>query len=202
MKSFQTYPVVWSLIGVNVLVFLIFGPLFHEINPYFVYSDYNFTLNPASVFLYAFMHVSVLHLVMNMVALFVFREMEQIGHIKFLMLYVAYFLIAAFVSALISPPHTAMVGASGAIMGMIGFTTVLVFNMKKGRISMVVLIAVNAAFSFVPGVAWQAHLGGFLTGMVAGIIFVGYYKMRNKLEDKEIARIQAKYASNSTTANS
>ena len=57
------------------------------------------------------------------------------------------------------------VGASGAVFGL--FAALLVLNRHLGRSSagIVVVLAINAVLGFVvPGIAWQAHLGGAITG--------------------------------------
>jgi membrane associated rhomboid family serine protease len=67
---------------------------------------------------------------------------------------------------------TVAVGASGAVFGLFG--ALLVLNRKLGRSSagMYATIVINAVIGFVvPGIAWQAHLGGLVTGAaVAGVI--------------------------------
>lgn len=67
---------------------------------------------------------------------------------------------------------TPTVGASGAVFGL--FAAVVVLNRHLGRDvgPMLALIGINAAIPFfVGGIAWQAHLGGAVTGaVVAGAI--------------------------------
>jgi len=61
---------------------------------------------------------------------------------------------------------TGVVGASGAVFGLFG--ALLLLNRRLGRSStgIYVVVAVNALFGFIyPGISWQAHLGGFLTGL-------------------------------------
>jgi len=66
---------------------------------------------------------------------------------------------------------TSVVGASGAVFGLFG--ALLVLNRKLGRSSgpLYGVLAVNAVFGFLyPGISWQAHLGGLVTGaLVAGV---------------------------------
>lgn len=70
---------------------------------------------------------------------------------------------------------TPVVGASGAIFGLFG--ALLVLNRHLGRSSafMYATIAINAAFGFIyPGIAWQAHLGGLVTGAGCAAIIVAF----------------------------
>lgn len=67
------------------------------------------------------------------------------------------------------------VGASGAVFGLFG--ALLVLNRKLGLSSagMWMTIAINAVIGFVvPGIAWQAHLGGFLTGAACAAVIAGF----------------------------
>jgi membrane associated rhomboid family serine protease len=66
-----------------------------------------------------------------------------------------------------------VVGASGAVFGLFG--ALLVVQRRLGHESggLFALVAVNFALGFVfSGVAWQGHLGGLLTGAVAGAALV------------------------------
>ncbi len=66
---------------------------------------------------------------------------------------------------------TPAVGASGAVFGLFG--ALLVLNRKLGLSSagMYATILINAVIGFVvPGIAWQAHLGGLLTGAACAVV--------------------------------
>ncbi|WP_256793160.1 rhomboid family intramembrane serine protease [Terrabacter sp. Ter38] len=69
---------------------------------------------------------------------------------------------------------TPVVGASGAIFGLFGALLVLNRHLGRSSAAMYATIAINAAFGFFyPGISWQAHLGGLVTGVVcAGVIVV------------------------------
>lgn len=68
---------------------------------------------------------------------------------------------------------TGVVGASGAIFGLFGALLVLNRHLGRSSAGMYITIAINAAISFMPGISWQAHLGGFVTGLAcAGAIAV------------------------------
>ncbi|MBK8470702.1 MAG: rhomboid family intramembrane serine protease [Actinomycetales bacterium] len=79
---------------------------------------------------------------------------------------------------------TPVVGASGAVFGLFG--ALLVLNRHLGRSSAALygVLAVNVVFGFVvPGIAWQAHLGGLVTGViVAGVFAVLSTRERRTLQ--------------------
>lgn len=142
----------------------------------------------------AFLHSpnSYLHIVFNMLCLWQIGPYLEslLGRVRFLVLYlvsaiggsVAVVLLAsappadasnALIDQLYGSWFTGVVGASGAVFGL--FAALLVLNRHLGRstagIGLTILI--NGAISFFPGlnISWQAHLGGFLTGLAcAGAI--------------------------------
>ena len=70
---------------------------------------------------------------------------------------------------------TPVVGASGAIFGLFGALLVLNRHLGRSSAAMYATIAINAAFGFLyPGIAWQAHLGGFVTGLVCALVIVAF----------------------------
>jgi membrane associated rhomboid family serine protease len=134
---------------------------------------------------------SIFHILFNMFVLWqIGPYLEQLlGRLRFALLYLVsalggsagVVLLAAAPAAGTSPSvatavatgwFTPVVGASGAVFGL--FAALLVLNRHLGRntagIGVVVLL--NAVIGFVvPGIAWQAHLGGFVAGLAgAGVI--------------------------------
>ena len=136
-----------------------------------------------------FLHGGLTHLAGNMLFLFIFGDNieDALGHVKYLGFYLASGLIAAlvhYVSAPLSPIPT--VGASGAIAGVMG-AYLLMF--PKARVDILVILIVIFKIIPVPawimlavwfglqlfggfgpagdgsGVAYWAHLGGFVAGM-------------------------------------
>jgi membrane associated rhomboid family serine protease len=67
---------------------------------------------------------------------------------------------------------TGAVGASGAVFGIWG--AIMVFNRRLGRdnAGMIALLVINGVIGFLPNlhIAWQAHLGGLVTGALAGAV--------------------------------
>ena len=135
----------------------------------------------------AFVHSpsQIMHILFNMYALWICGQYLEplLGRARFAALYlvaavggsVGFELLASVPDDAASFPggwFTPTVGASGAVFGL--FAAVVVLNRHLGReiTPMLVMIAINAAIPFfVGGIAWQAHLGGAITGAaVAGVI--------------------------------
>lgn len=122
-----------------------------------------------------FIHGGIAHVAMNMLALYIFGiQMERIlGRAWFLALYLTAGL-AAGASYIMLSPYVPAVGASGAIFGLFGAMLALIIARRhtpEGRSMLqqfIGLLIVNLLFSLMPGIAWQAHLGGFLAGFLLG----------------------------------
>jgi membrane associated rhomboid family serine protease len=129
----------------------------------------------------AFLHSPslLLHIAFNMYALWLLGTYLEglLGRSRFLALY----LVSAFGGSvgflLLAPAVTASgflssaVGASGAVFGLFG--ALVVVNRRLGRRlgQVLVLVGINAVLGFVvPGIAWQAHLGGLLTGAAVAAV--------------------------------
>jgi membrane associated rhomboid family serine protease len=66
---------------------------------------------------------------------------------------------------------TGVVGASGAVFGLFGALFVLNRHMGRSSAALYAVLIVNAIFGFLyPGISWQAHLGGLLTGAAAAAV--------------------------------
>ncbi|WP_375164820.1 rhomboid family intramembrane serine protease [Arthrobacter sp.] len=123
----------------------------------------------------AFLHSTgfLLHIGFNMYALWIMGQALEplLGRARFLALY----LIAAFGGSvavlLLTNPLQGVVGASGAVFGLFG-AMLIVQRRRGGDVrQLVVLIAINTVLGFVvPGISWQAHLGGLLAGGAAAAI--------------------------------
>jgi membrane associated rhomboid family serine protease len=140
-----------------------------------------------------FLHGGLLHLAGNMLYLFIFGAAveEAMGHLRFLFFYLACGIAAALATAAFAPTSTVpVIGASGAIAGVLGAYFVLY---PRAKLLTILPIFVLMYFVEIPaivylliwfvaqlysglsqtgqstgGVAWWAHVGGFLVGMILG----------------------------------
>lgn len=118
----------------------------------------------------------ILHVGLNMYTLWIFGRMLEpmIGRWRFAMLYI----VTAFGSSvgvlLLDNPLQAVVGASGAIFGLMGATLVIVHRLGGNMNGLLILVGINLVIGFIPGlnIAWQAHLGGLVTGALLGLVLV------------------------------
>jgi membrane associated rhomboid family serine protease len=120
----------------------------------------------------AFLHTGLIHLALNMAALYVFgTPLERaLGGVRFALLYLASLAAGSFGVLLLSP-HSLTVGASGAIFGLLG--AILVGQRAAGisfrNSGILSLLVINLAFTFaVPGISIGGHLGGLAGGLAAG----------------------------------
>lgn len=125
---------------------------------------------------------TVMHILFNMYALWITGSYLEplLGRARFLALYLisavggstGYLLLARLPEgrADFSGWVTPTVGASGAVFGL--FAAVLVLNRHLGRrtAGILVILVANTVIGFlVPGIAWQAHLGGAVTGALLAV---------------------------------
>jgi len=159
----------------------------------------------ATVFTYMFMHGGFWHLVGNMLFLWIFGNNveDAMGHVRFLLFYVACGIVAVFAQVLPNPGSMIpIVGASGAISGVLGAYMLLYprarvllglplgfLNVEFGRfpaiwvlatwfalqLLFVVIAAARAAGESQGGIVFGAHIAGF----IAGVALVTLFKRRH-----------------------
>ncbi len=127
----------------------------------------------------AFMHYGIAHLLFNMYALYVIGAPLEIwlGRLRFTALYVLSALGGSVLVYLIAPLNAATAGASGAVFGLFGASFVVGKRLNLNVQWVVVLIAINLAFTFVipalggQQISWQGHIGGLVTGAVVATAY-------------------------------
>lgn len=119
------------------------------------------------------------HIGFNMYALYLFgRQLEDVvGGVRLLVLYLlaglggSVAVLYAALAHLLNDPF--VVGASGAVFGVFGAVFVVQRRLRVDANYLLVLIGINLVLGFVlPGVAWQAHVGGLVTGALVGWVLV------------------------------
>lgn len=145
-----------------------------------------------TVFSSMFMHGGFLHIAGNMLYLWIFGNNieDKLGRTRFALFYIFCGIVSAYANAL-SDPHSRipMIGASGAISGILGAYLLLFpravvhtlvflgFFVTIVRIPALIVIGfwavlqlvnglISTGFAREGGIAWFAHVGGFLAGLL------------------------------------
>jgi len=200
-SSRRTVPLVtYALIALNVLFFFVElsgGDTFIE---KWAFVPSRFLANPfgdfLTLFTSMFMHAGWVHLGGNMLYLWIFGDNveDRFGHLKFTAFYLLCGLAATFAQlAFSSGSNVPNLGASGAIAGVLG-AYILLFPkgkvnvlMGRGVIPMPALVVIGlwivlqffsgigsiANTADTGGVAYMAHIGGFIAGFVLTFLFRG-----------------------------
>ncbi|HEV7900234.1 MAG TPA: rhomboid family intramembrane serine protease [Planosporangium sp.] len=117
-----------------------------------------------------FIHYGLLHLLMNMWALWVLgRQLEGVlGRARFLGLYLLAG-IGGNVAAYLFSPDSLSAGASTAIFGLFAAYAIVVRRLGGSLSSVVPILVINLIITFtVPGISIAGHLGGLITGALVG----------------------------------
>lgn len=132
---------------------------------------------------YAFLHGGIVHLAMNCVVLLALGKFSaaRIGKGKTLLVLLLSAIGGGFTFGLITNSLAPMIGASGAVFGLIGLWQAWDYRVRQTLrlplqplvMAILALVAVNLVFFVIlnGGLAWEAHLGGWLVGWVSGRSF-------------------------------
>jgi membrane associated rhomboid family serine protease len=186
---------------VNALVFFLELSSGEEFINRWAFVPSRFFANPvgdfATLFTAMFMHAGWLHLLSNMLYLWIFGDNveDRLGHALFFVFYILCGLAATFAQAAINPASSIPnVGASGAIAGVLGAYIIM---FPRGRVNVLLgrfvtttsaLVAIGlwivlqifsqvnaftASSQTEGGVAYMAHIGGFVAGVVLTFLLGG-----------------------------
>ncbi|SLN49160.1 Rhomboid protease GluP [Roseivivax jejudonensis] len=190
--------VTWALIVANVVIFLNYWHLFQNelaLNRFF----FEWAMIPARVSMgegfgglvtSMFLHGGILHLAGNMLFLFIFGDNveDEMGHLPYLAFYLACGVAAALAQYVTAPlSQVPMVGASGAIAGVMGAYLLL---FPRARVDILIILIIIFRIVTIPawillalwlamqafggigapadagGTAYWAHVGGFVIGVL------------------------------------
>jgi membrane associated rhomboid family serine protease len=201
-SNIKIFPVVtYALIALNVLFFFVElggGTAFIE---RWAFVPARFVANPVgdsiTLFTAMFMHAGWVHLGGNMLYLWIFGDNveDRFGHVKFLIFYLVCGLAATFAQLAFNPESTIPnLGASGAVAGVLG-AYILLFPqagikvLQRRRVVQVPALiviglwfvlqlfsgigSIAATTADTGGVAYMAHIGGFVAGFALTFLFRG-----------------------------
>jgi membrane associated rhomboid family serine protease len=130
-----------------------------------------------------FLHYGPIHLLFNMLALWIIgRDIELVlGRGRFLAVYLIALLGGSAAVMMFYAPGSQVAGASGAVFGLMGSLAVVLRRLRVPAGQVLGLIAVNVVISVVlPGISLIGHLGGLVVGAVATAALV-YAPARNRV---------------------
>lgn len=138
----------------------------------------------------AFLHSGFMHILFNVMALiFLGAELEPaLKSGRFAALYLGSAIggnAAVYAwSAWTGEWNTSAVGASGAIFGLFGALIVLTRALHTDMRGILILLGINALIAITtPQISWQAHLGGFLTGIILTGIWWPLHRRRHNQQN-------------------
>ncbi len=168
-------PVTAAIAIVCVLVFLV-----SQNSPSVVYDAVEWGAQVSNgqwyrLFTAIFIHYNVLHIGMDMFALVLIgRAVEPaIGRWRYLALFLLAGVAGNVACYLLTAPDVASAGSSGAVFGIFSAYFVLARRASVNTSSIVGVIVLNLVIDFgVPGISWEAHVGGLVAGLVVMLGFV------------------------------
>jgi rhomboid protease GluP len=170
--------ITYILMGINVLVFVLmyilgsgsenaytlikFGALYEPL----VKAGEYYRLITA-----AFLHIGIVHLLMNMYALYVVGSQVEnfLGHFKYLLIYFVSIITGSLLSIILNT-NTISAGASGAIFGLLGALVYFGYHYRiylgnTLQSQIIPIIILNLALGFmIPGIDISCHIGGLIGG--------------------------------------
>ena len=190
--QYRSSTLIWAIIAINVVI-LIMTVVRPDTANYLVMTKPIFYSRYWTIVSAMFVHAGFTHIFFNMLNLYFFgRLCLQLMETKwFLLVYILGGIFGNLMFLLIGPMYSAVVGASGAVFALGG---VLVMMRPRVRVALYFLIpmplwvAILIGFvitAFVAGIAWQAHLGGIIVGLIVGFVLrrreqrmwrTGYYR--------------------------
>ena len=177
-RGFSLGPV-GLLIVANIILFIA-----TSIRSDFIYllglQPVSFLERPWTIVTNLFVHAGFGHIITNMITLYFFGTYlnRLVGERNLLIIYFCGGLLGNILYLFLAHPFSVAVGASGAVFALGGALTVMQPRMRififPIPIPVPLWIAVIGGFlilSFMPGIAWQAHLGGLVFGLIAAYLF-------------------------------
>lgn len=188
-----------TLVAINVIVFLIctfYGDVLYnkgELDVVGVLADKQY----GRIVWAMFLHAGIEHLFNNMVILFFLGAMiEKVtGHISFLVLYFLSGIggnLCSLLAKLLQMDYSASVGASGAIFGLDGVLLAWILLDRQSmpdvtlkRVILMVVLSLYSGFS-AQNIDNAAHVGGLVTGFLAGLLLCALRKHRRQTRIEEV----------------
>jgi len=177
-QSFKLTPI-WVLIALNFLFFIATA-----IAPELIFllglQPASFLHRPWTIVTSLFIHSGLWHIIANMLTLYFFGTYlsRLVGESKLLIAYFCGGIAGSVLFVFLAPPYSIAIGASGAVFALGGALAVMRPKLRVFVFPIPVPLPLWSAviggfliISLFPGIAWQAHLGGLVFGLIAGYFF-------------------------------
>ncbi|MEU6056684.1 rhomboid family intramembrane serine protease [Streptomyces sp. NPDC047097] len=131
-----------------------------------------------------FLHEQIWHIAGNMLLLWFLGVglEEQLGRVRFLVLYLLSGLAGGALTYLLAAQNQSSLGASGAVYGLLGATVVLLRRLDRDLRPVLALVALNLVITFFwENIAWQAHIGGLVAGVLISYAMINGPRERRGL---------------------
>jgi membrane associated rhomboid family serine protease len=170
--------VLWFLIALNVLIFIITLLRPETVINFLGLTPALLSKQPWTIISSMFVHGSLWHILFNMISLYFLGSffIRAAGERSFLAVFFLGGLAGNILFVLLANPLSTGIGASGAIFALGGALAVMVPRVPvfiffiPVPVPLWIAILIFFFLSFLPGIAWQAHLGGLFLGLIAGLI--------------------------------
>ena len=170
-------PITSALLIINVLVWLgQISPIGLDITYEFFFAPLLAMSEPWRMLSAGFVHDSTgpIHILFNSYAIWIFgRQLEpMLGPLRFLILYLTSIVGGSVAVLWLSDPVVPVVGASGALFGLMAAFFVIIRATGGNASQLFGLIAINFALGFfVSGISWEGHLGGMVAGFLIAFVY-------------------------------
>ncbi len=177
-QSFKLTPI-WVLIALNFL-FFIATAIAPELISLLGLQPASFLHRPWTILTSLFIHSGLWHIITNMWAFYFFSSYlsRLVGEGKLLIAYFGGGMAGSILFLLLGPSYSIAIGASGAVFALGGALAVMrpklrvfIFPIPVPIPLWVAIIGGFLIISLFPHIAWQAHLGGLVFGVIAGYFF-------------------------------
>jgi len=168
---------IWVLLAANGLVFVATLISRERIIPLLGFTPSQFLDEPWTIVTSMFVHAGMWHILGNMLVLFFFGSylLGLVGERQFLLVYFVGGLLGNVLFMALGQEFATAVGASGALYAVMGALAVMRPRLKVLIWFMIPvdlwIVVVFGALMILPGIAWQAHIGGLALGLAAGLFF-------------------------------
>lgn len=152
----------------------------------------NFPGQPVAMFLtYSWLHAGAMHLLGNIAVLGWVGPMviHRMGRLGFVLIWTLSTLGGGALFGMMSASFSPMVGASGALFGLMGAMVLSNYRADRDLVRALAvsagLVALNLLTLILQGgvLAWQTHLGGYLTGLAVVLLFGRWLEERQVTEN-------------------